>query len=200
MTDYMTDLCYTVLLFQIYFWCHNFCNLFRAQQILQTPATGSGERYERVWSCFICKFNFTTHSGEQRNEWWTLSKPSMRWKHCRDRSKSWMYRTKLCLRSWMQRRTGGSRLKKVRYSSFPLSLKLYLSSLCHVNRQCVWAARKLWGLQGGSISGFSQQRDSHTLYLEQELDSLKVVLDIKNQQLHQQEKKLMELEKLVRWS
>lgn len=47
--------------------------------------------------------------------------------------------------------------------------------------------------------GFSPQRDSHTLYLEQELDSLKVVLDIKNQQLHQQEKKLMELEKLVRW-
>ncbi|XP_011608712.2 microtubule-associated tumor suppressor 1 homolog A isoform X2 [Takifugu rubripes] len=45
-------------------------------------------------------------------------------------------------------------------------------------------------------SAEKSQRDSHTLYLEQELDSLKVVLDIKNQQLHQQEKKLMELEKL----
>uniref|UniRef100_A0A3B4Z799 Microtubule associated scaffold protein 1 n=1 Tax=Seriola lalandi dorsalis TaxID=1841481 RepID=A0A3B4Z799_SERLL len=41
------------------------------------------------------------------------------------------------------------------------------------------------------------QKDSHTLYLEQELDSLKVVLDIKNKQLHQQEKKLMEIDKLT---
>uniref|UniRef100_A0A087XQB3 Microtubule-associated tumor suppressor 1 homolog n=1 Tax=Poecilia formosa TaxID=48698 RepID=A0A087XQB3_POEFO len=40
-------------------------------------------------------------------------------------------------------------------------------------------------------------KDSHTLYLEQELDSLKVVLEIKNQQLHQKEKKLMEMDKLV---
>ncbi|KAM3613375.1 uncharacterized protein V6R79_025070 [Siganus canaliculatus] len=40
------------------------------------------------------------------------------------------------------------------------------------------------------------QKDSHTLYLEQELESLKVVLDIKNEQLHQQEKKLMEVDKL----
>ncbi|XP_070692679.1 microtubule-associated tumor suppressor 1 homolog A isoform X2 [Pempheris klunzingeri] len=40
------------------------------------------------------------------------------------------------------------------------------------------------------------QKDSHTLYLEQELESLKVVLDIKNKQLHQQEKKLMEIDKL----
>lgn len=49
-----------------------------------------------------------------------------------------------------------------------------------------------------TLVAFPQQRDSHTLYLEQELDSLKVVLDLKTQQLHQQEKKLMELEKLVR--
>ncbi|CAK6974177.1 microtubule-associated tumor suppressor 1 homolog A [Scomber scombrus] len=41
------------------------------------------------------------------------------------------------------------------------------------------------------------QKDSHTLYLEQELDSLKVVLDIKNKQLHQQEKKMMEIDKLT---
>ncbi|KAI9515742.1 hypothetical protein NQZ68_022096 [Dissostichus eleginoides] len=41
------------------------------------------------------------------------------------------------------------------------------------------------------------QKDSHTLYLEQELESLKVVLDIKNKQLHQQEKKLMEIGKLT---
>ncbi|TKS72648.1 Mitochondrial tumor suppressor 1 -like protein [Collichthys lucidus] len=40
------------------------------------------------------------------------------------------------------------------------------------------------------------QKDSHILYLEQELESLKVVLDIKNKQLHQQEKKLMEIDKL----
>lgn len=33
----------------------------------------------------------------------------------------------------------------------------------------------------------NSQKDSHTLYLEQELESLKVVLDIKNKQLHQQE-------------
>ncbi|CAN9514742.1 unnamed protein product [Ophioblennius macclurei] len=41
------------------------------------------------------------------------------------------------------------------------------------------------------------QKDSHTLYLEQELESLKVVLDIKTTQLHQQEKKLMEIDKLT---
>lgn len=49
----------------------------------------------------------------------------------------------------------------------------------------------------GTVSLFLQ-KDSHTLYLEQELESLKVVLDIKNKQLHQQEKKLMEIDKLVR--
>ncbi|AWP12429.1 putative microtubule-associated tumor suppressor 1 [Scophthalmus maximus] len=41
------------------------------------------------------------------------------------------------------------------------------------------------------------RKDPHTLYLEQELESLKVVLDIKNKQLHQQEKKLMEINKLT---
>ncbi|KAL4594113.1 microtubule-associated tumor suppressor 1 [Arapaima gigas] len=41
------------------------------------------------------------------------------------------------------------------------------------------------------------QKDSHTLYLEQELESLKVVLDIKNKQLHQQDQKLMQMDKLV---
>ncbi|XP_077461173.1 microtubule-associated tumor suppressor 1 homolog A isoform X2 [Stigmatopora argus] len=40
-------------------------------------------------------------------------------------------------------------------------------------------------------------KDSHTLYLEQELESLKVVLEIKTKQLHQKEKKLMELDKLA---
>ncbi|XP_068439366.1 microtubule-associated tumor suppressor 1 homolog A isoform X2 [Clinocottus analis] len=42
-----------------------------------------------------------------------------------------------------------------------------------------------------------KNQDSHTLYLEQELESLKVVLDIKNKQLHQQEKKLMEIDALT---
>ncbi|XP_036373067.1 microtubule-associated tumor suppressor 1 homolog A-like isoform X2 [Megalops cyprinoides] len=41
------------------------------------------------------------------------------------------------------------------------------------------------------------QKDPHTLYLEQELDSLKVVLEMKNSELHQQSKKLMELETLM---
>ncbi|XP_047208942.1 microtubule-associated tumor suppressor 1 homolog A isoform X5 [Girardinichthys multiradiatus] len=45
--------------------------------------------------------------------------------------------------------------------------------------------------------GENTQKDSHTLYLEQELESLKVVLDIKNKQLHQQEKKLMGIGKLT---
>ncbi|XP_036424566.1 microtubule-associated tumor suppressor 1 homolog A isoform X2 [Colossoma macropomum] len=40
-------------------------------------------------------------------------------------------------------------------------------------------------------------QDSHTLYLEQELESLKVVLDIKNKQIHQQDKKLMQMDKLM---
>lgn len=90
---------YSVLHLQIYFWCHNIYNLFRAQQILQTPAAGSGERYEGDWSYFICKSSFTTHWGEQGNERWTHSKASMWWKPCRGRSKSWAYRTKPCLRS-----------------------------------------------------------------------------------------------------
>ncbi|XP_039638864.1 microtubule-associated tumor suppressor candidate 2 homolog isoform X3 [Perca fluviatilis] len=40
-------------------------------------------------------------------------------------------------------------------------------------------------------------KDSHTVYLEQELESLKVVLEIKNNQLHHKEKKLMEMDKLL---
>uniref|UniRef100_A0A3B4Y9U4 Microtubule associated tumor suppressor 1b n=1 Tax=Seriola lalandi dorsalis TaxID=1841481 RepID=A0A3B4Y9U4_SERLL len=45
--------------------------------------------------------------------------------------------------------------------------------------------------------GVFVQKDSHTVYLEQELESLKVVLEIKNNQLHQKEKKLMDMDKLV---
>ncbi|XP_028657910.1 microtubule-associated tumor suppressor 1 homolog isoform X2 [Erpetoichthys calabaricus] len=41
------------------------------------------------------------------------------------------------------------------------------------------------------------QKDSHTLYLEQELESLKAVLDMKNEQLHQMDKRLMQLDKLI---
>ncbi|XP_070710754.1 microtubule-associated tumor suppressor 1 homolog [Pempheris klunzingeri] len=48
-----------------------------------------------------------------------------------------------------------------------------------------------------SILSDKNLKDSHTLYLEQELESLKVVLEIKNNQLHQKEKKLMEMDKLV---
>ncbi|XP_016301930.1 microtubule-associated tumor suppressor 1 homolog A isoform X7 [Sinocyclocheilus anshuiensis] len=40
-------------------------------------------------------------------------------------------------------------------------------------------------------------QDSHTLYLEQELESLKAVLDIKNKQIHEQDKKLMQIDKLM---
>nr|XP_015828698.2 microtubule-associated tumor suppressor 1 homolog isoform X1 [Nothobranchius furzeri]XP_054599816.1 microtubule-associated tumor suppressor 1 homolog isoform X1 [Nothobranchius furzeri] len=40
-------------------------------------------------------------------------------------------------------------------------------------------------------------KDSHTVYLQQELESLKVVLEMKNNQLHQKEKKLMEMDRLV---
>ncbi|RVE76780.1 hypothetical protein OJAV_G00011980 [Oryzias javanicus] len=40
-------------------------------------------------------------------------------------------------------------------------------------------------------------KDSHTVYLERELESLKVVLELKNNQLHHKDKKLMEMEKLV---
>lgn len=41
------------------------------------------------------------------------------------------------------------------------------------------------------------QKDAHTLYLEQELESLKVVLEMRNSQLHQQDKKLMQMDKLM---
>lgn len=47
------------------------------------------------------------------------------------------------------------------------------------------------------FDGVCLQKDSHTVYLEQELESLKVVLEIKNNQLHQKEKKIMEMDKLV---
>lgn len=47
------------------------------------------------------------------------------------------------------------------------------------------------------VSSCVEQKDSHTVYLEQELDSLKVVLDMKNQQLHQKDKKLLEMDRLV---
>ncbi|XP_068607029.1 microtubule-associated tumor suppressor 1 homolog A-like [Brachionichthys hirsutus] len=40
-------------------------------------------------------------------------------------------------------------------------------------------------------------KDSHTVYLEQELESLKVVLEIKTNQLHQKEKKLSDMDKLM---
>ncbi|XP_074543753.1 microtubule-associated tumor suppressor 1 homolog A-like isoform X2 [Halichoeres trimaculatus] len=49
-----------------------------------------------------------------------------------------------------------------------------------------------------SILSDKNLKDSHTVYLEQELESLKVVLEIKNNQLHQKEKKLMEMDKLVK--
>ncbi|XP_019739724.1 microtubule-associated tumor suppressor 1 homolog isoform X2 [Hippocampus comes] len=41
------------------------------------------------------------------------------------------------------------------------------------------------------------QNDPHTVYLKQELESLKVVLDIKTKQLHQQEKKMIEIDELL---
>uniref|UniRef100_A0A9J7YKZ7 Microtubule associated tumor suppressor 1b n=1 Tax=Cyprinus carpio carpio TaxID=630221 RepID=A0A9J7YKZ7_CYPCA len=41
------------------------------------------------------------------------------------------------------------------------------------------------------------QKDAHTLYLEQELESLRAVLEIKTNQIHQQDKKLMQMDKLV---
>ncbi|XP_016120070.1 microtubule-associated tumor suppressor 1 homolog A-like [Sinocyclocheilus grahami] len=42
------------------------------------------------------------------------------------------------------------------------------------------------------------QKDAHTLFLEQELESLRAVLEIKTNQIHQQDKKLMQMDKLVR--
>ncbi|XP_052402118.1 microtubule-associated tumor suppressor 1 homolog [Carassius gibelio] len=41
------------------------------------------------------------------------------------------------------------------------------------------------------------QKDAHTLYLEQELESLRAVLEIKTNQIHQQDKKLMQMDKLI---
>ncbi|XP_057706641.1 microtubule-associated tumor suppressor 1 homolog A isoform X2 [Corythoichthys intestinalis] len=40
-------------------------------------------------------------------------------------------------------------------------------------------------------------QDSHTVYLEQELESLKVVLDIKNKQIHEQKTMMIEIDKLL---
>lgn len=41
------------------------------------------------------------------------------------------------------------------------------------------------------------QKNPQIMYLEQELESLKAVLEIKNEKLHQQDIKLMKMEKLV---
>lgn len=41
------------------------------------------------------------------------------------------------------------------------------------------------------------QKEAHTLYLEQELESLRAVLEIKTNQIHQQDKKLMQMDKLI---
>lgn len=41
------------------------------------------------------------------------------------------------------------------------------------------------------------QKNPQIMYLEQELESLKAVLEIKNEKLHQQDVKLMKMEKLV---
>lgn len=41
------------------------------------------------------------------------------------------------------------------------------------------------------------QKSPQIMYLEQELESLKAVLEIKNEKLHQQDVKLMKMEKLV---
>ncbi|XP_069056511.1 microtubule-associated tumor suppressor 1 isoform X3 [Pleurodeles waltl] len=43
----------------------------------------------------------------------------------------------------------------------------------------------------------SNQKNPQIMYLEQELESLKAVMEIKNEKLHQQDKKLMQVEKLV---
>lgn len=41
------------------------------------------------------------------------------------------------------------------------------------------------------------QKNPQIMYLEQELESLKAVLEIKNEKLHQQDIKLMKMERLV---
>ncbi|XP_072526895.1 microtubule-associated tumor suppressor 1 homolog A-like [Salminus brasiliensis] len=41
------------------------------------------------------------------------------------------------------------------------------------------------------------QKDPHLVYLEQELESLKVVLEIKTSKLHEQDKKIMQMDKLM---
>lgn len=41
------------------------------------------------------------------------------------------------------------------------------------------------------------QKNPQLMYLEQELESLKAVLEIKNEKLHQQDIKLLKMEKLV---
>uniref|UniRef100_A0AAY5K1H1 Microtubule associated tumor suppressor 1b n=1 Tax=Esox lucius TaxID=8010 RepID=A0AAY5K1H1_ESOLU len=58
-------------------------------------------------------------------------------------------------------------------------------------------SEKLRAEEERRILAEKNQKDSHVLYLQQELESLKVVLEIKTTQLHQQDKKLMQMDKLV---
>lgn len=54
----------------------------------------------------------------------------------------------------------------------------------------------MWNKSAVILMCFSQ-KNPQVMYLEQELESLKAVLEIKNEKLHQQDLKLMKMEKLV---
>lgn len=58
---FIVNLCCTVLSFLKYFWCHNTCKLFRAQQSPQSGGADFGQNFERYRSRSICKLNLLSH-------------------------------------------------------------------------------------------------------------------------------------------
>ncbi|XP_019735227.1 microtubule-associated tumor suppressor 1 homolog isoform X2 [Hippocampus comes] len=73
----------------------------------------------------------------------------------------------------------------------------FSDKICELSAENAALNEKLKAEEERRMLADKNLKDSHTLYLEQELESLKVVLEIKNNQLHQKEKKLMEMDKLV---
>ncbi|XP_061686071.1 microtubule-associated tumor suppressor 1 homolog A-like isoform X2 [Syngnathoides biaculeatus] len=82
--------------------------------------------------------------------------------------------------------------KTLKETETTLSAKItQLSTENTILNEKLKAEEEKWTLADKSL------KDFHTVYLQQELQSLKVVLEIKNNQLHKKEKKLMDMDKLV---
>lgn len=108
---FIMNLCCTVLSFLKYFWCHNTCKLFRAQQSPQSGGAVFGQNFERYRSRSICKLDFlslfikdihTNNSMRRYEDNLCIEEPVCNFSQClccagyihRDRLQCWLWRTK----------------------------------------------------------------------------------------------------------